>query len=97
VFGNFLFSKFFGNSIDEITDGRGFEPLLFHIQGIFAVSALFQRAARLGFRKIGEKSFTKLWTLDCCFSRTKSNAFFVLKKGAENGGVLYDSKMAASH
>ena len=26
-FGNFLFSKFFGNSIDEITDGRGFEPL----------------------------------------------------------------------
>ena len=31
--------------MDEITDGRGFEPLLFHIQGIFAVSALFQRAA----------------------------------------------------
>ena len=44
-FGNFLFSKFFGKSIDEITDGRGFEPLLFHFQGIFAVSALFQRAA----------------------------------------------------
>ena len=32
MFGNFLFSKFLGNSIDEITDGRGFEPLLFHIQ-----------------------------------------------------------------
>ena len=26
----------------------GFEPLLFHIQGIFAVSALFQRAAAMG-------------------------------------------------
>jgi hypothetical protein len=50
-FGNFLFSKFLGNSIDEIADGRGFEPLLFHIQGIFAVSALFQRAAAAGFRK----------------------------------------------
>jgi len=51
VFGNFLFSKFLGNSIDEIADGRGFEPLLFHIQGIFAVSALFQSAAAAGFRK----------------------------------------------
>ena len=48
MFGNFLFSKFFGNSIDEIADGRGFEPLPFHIQGIFAVSALFQRAAAMG-------------------------------------------------
>ena len=35
MFGNFLFSKFFGNSIDEITDGRGFEPLLFHFQADF--------------------------------------------------------------
>ena len=34
-FGNFLFSKFFGSSIDEITDGRGFEPLFFHIQADF--------------------------------------------------------------
>ena len=45
MFGNFLFSKFFGNSIDEIADGKGFEPLLFHIQVIFAVSALFQRVS----------------------------------------------------
>ncbi len=29
-----------------------------------------------------EKSFTKLWALDCWFSRTKSSAFFALKKGA---------------
>ena len=48
MFGNFLFSKYLGKSIDEIADGRGFEPLFFHIQGIFAVSALFQRAAAMG-------------------------------------------------
>ena len=59
-FGNFLFSKFLGNSIDEIADGRGFEPLLFHIQGIFAVSALFQRAAAAGFRKNWRKIFHKV-------------------------------------
>ena len=59
-FGNFLFSKFFGNSIDEITDGRGFEPLVFHIQGIFAVSALFQRAAAARFRKKRRKIFHKV-------------------------------------
>ena len=59
-FGNFLFSKFLGNSIDEITDGRGFEPLLFHIQGIFAVSALFQRAAAAGFQKNRRKIFHKV-------------------------------------
>ena len=35
MFGNFLFSKFLGNSIDEIADGRGFEPLFFHIQADF--------------------------------------------------------------
>ena len=40
-FGNFLFSKFFGNSIDEITDGRGFEPLLFHFQGDFCSQSPF--------------------------------------------------------
>ena len=33
MFGNFLFSKFLERSMDEITDGRGFEPLFLHIQG----------------------------------------------------------------
>ena len=36
----------------------------------------------LDFGKNEEKSFTKLWALDCWFSRTKSSAFFALKKGA---------------
>ena len=44
----------------------------------------FRGLRRLDFRKIGEKSFTKLWALDCWFSRTKSSAFFALKKGAAN-------------
>jgi len=35
----------------------GFEPLLFHIQGFFAVSALFQRAAAAGFQKNRRKIF----------------------------------------
>ena len=60
MFGNFLFSKFLGNSIDEITDGKGFEPLLFHIQGIFAVSALFQRASAARFWKKRRKIFHKV-------------------------------------
>ena len=46
VFGNFLFSKFFGNSIDEITDGRGFEPLFFHIQGEFYEQRPFSAAGQ---------------------------------------------------
>ena len=57
--------------------------LCFSIFKGFLLSAPFFRGLRrLDFRKIGEKSFTKLWALDCWFSRTKSSAFFALKKGA---------------
>ena len=57
--------------------------LCFSIFKDFLLSAPFFRGLRrLVFRKIGEKSFTKLWALDCWFSRTKSSAFFALKKGA---------------
>jgi len=41
----------------------------------------------LNFGKIEEKSFTKLWALDCWFSRTNGQRFFALKKGAEIGGI----------
>ena len=44
----------------------------------------FRGLRRLDFRKVEEKSFTKLWALDCWFSRTKSSAFFALKKGAKD-------------
>ena len=81
-FGNFLFSKFFGSSIDEITDGRGFEPLVFHIQGIFAVSALFQRAAAAGFRKNWRKIFHKVMGAGLLVFTNQVQRLFVLKKGA---------------
>ena len=59
--------------------------LWFSIFKEFLLSAPFFRVLlRLNFRKIREKSFTKLWALDCWFSRTKSSAFFALKKGAAN-------------
>ena len=60
----------------------GFEPLLFHIQADFQWQRPFSEGCGVDFRKIEEKSFTKLWALDCWFSRTKSSAFFALKKGA---------------
>ena len=57
--------------------------LCFSIFKGFLLSAPFFRVLRrLDFGKIEEKSFTKLWALDCWFSRTKSSAFFALKKGA---------------
>ena len=86
VFGNFLFSKFFGYSIDEVEVGRGSNRVW---TSVFTYSSRFLRTApffsgtrRRDCGKIEEKSFTKLWTLDCWFSRTKSSAFFALKKGA---------------
>ena len=64
--------------------------LCFSIFKEFLLSAPFFRGLRrLDFRKIEEKSFTKLWALDCWFSRTKSSAFFALKKGATDW--RYDS------
>ena len=48
----------------------------------------FRGLRRRDFGKIEEKSFTKLWALDCWFSRTKSSAFFALKKGTEIGGMI---------
>ena len=41
----------------------------------------FRGLRRLDFRKIEEKSFTKLWALDCWFSRTKFSA--VIKNACE--------------
>ena len=55
----------------------------------------FRGLRRLDFRKIGEKSFTMLWALDCWFSRTKSSAFFALKKGVENGGMNMSNEQTA--
>ena len=51
-------------------------------KGFLQPAPFFRGLRRLDFRKIEEKSFTKLWALDCWFSRTKSSALFALKKGA---------------
>ena len=59
--------------------------LCFSIFKEFLLSAPFFRGLRRrDSGKNEEKSFTKLWALDCWFSRTKSSALFALKKGEEN-------------
>ena len=56
--------------------------LCFSIFKEFLLSAPFFRGLRrLDFRKIGEKSFTKLWALDCWFSRTNDQRLFCAQKG----------------
>jgi hypothetical protein len=92
VFGNFLFSKFLGNSIDEITDGKGFEPLLFHIQGIFAVSALFQRASAARFWKKRRKIFHKVMGAGLLVFTNQVQRLFALKKGATDWSELLPVK-----
>ena len=63
--------------------------LWFSIFKEFLLSAPFFRGLRrLDFRKIGEKSFTKLWALDCWFSRTNDQRLFAFKKGTEIGGMI---------
>ena len=70
--------------------------LCFSIFKGFLLSAPFFRGLRrLDFRKIGEKSFTKLWALDCWFSRTMTSAFFALKKGAGIGGMNMSKEQTA--
>ena len=81
VFGNFLFSKFLELSMDEITDGRGFEPLLFHIQGFFAASAFFQRAAAAGFQKNRRKIFHKVMGAGLLVFTNQVQRFFRAQKG----------------
>ena len=57
----------------------GFEPLFFHIQADFQWQRPFSEGCGVDFRKIEEKSFTKLWALDCWFSRTNSSPFCAQK------------------
>jgi len=82
VFGNFLFSKFFGNSIDEIADGRGFEPLFFHIQAEFQWQRPFSEGCR---GEISEKSKKNLsqsygrWIVG--FHEPMTSALFCAQKG----------------
>ena len=89
MFGNFLFSKFLGNSIDEIADGRGFEPLLFHFQEDFCSQRPFSEGCG---GEISEKLKKNLsqnyghWIVG--FDGPMTSAFFALKKGAKIGGMI---------
>ena len=76
----------------------GFEPLFFHIQADFQWQRPFSEGCGGWISKKSEKNLSQSygrWIVG--FHEPMTSAFFALKKGAENGGVLYDSKMAASH
>ena len=88
MFGNFLFSKFLGNSIDEIADGRGFEPLLFHFQGDFCS----QRPFSEGGGEIPGKTKKNLsqsygrWIVG--FDGPMTSAFLRSKRARKIGGMI---------
>ena len=76
----------------------GFEPLLFHIQADFQWQRPFSEGCCSWISEKSKKNLSQnygRWIVG--FDGPMTSAFFALKKGAENGGVLYDSKMAASH
>lgn len=50
-------------------------------KGFLQPAPFFRGLRRLDFRKIEEKSFTKLWALDCWFSRTNDQRLFCAQKG----------------
>ena len=82
MFGNFLFSKFFGNSIDEIAVGRGFEPLFFHIQADFQWQRPFSEGRDDRFSEKTKKNLSQSygrWIVG--FDGPMTSAFFALKKG----------------
>ena len=89
MFGNFLFSKFFGNSIDEIAVGRGFEPLFFHIQADFQWQRPFSEGCGSWISEKSKKNLSQnygRWIVG--FHKPMTSAFFALKKGAEIGGMI---------
>ena len=76
----------------------GFEPLFFHIQADFQWQRPFSEGCGGEIPEETKKNLSQSygrWIVG--FHEPMTSAFFALKKGAENGGVLYDSKMAASH
>ena len=93
-FGNFLFSKYLGNSIDEIADGRGFEPLLFHIQAELWRQRPFSEGCG---GEIPEKTKKNLsqscgrWIVG--FHEPMTSALFVFKKALKIGGMILNEEL----
>ena len=76
----------------------GFEPLFFHIQADFQWQRPFSEGCGGEIQDKSKKNLSQSygrWSVG--FDGPMTSPFFALKKGAENGGVLYDSKMVASH
>ena len=68
----------------------GFEPLFFHIQAEFQWQRPFSKGCRGEIPEITKKNLSQSygrWIVG--FHEPMTSAFFALKKGAENGGVLY--------
>ena len=76
----------------------GFEPLFLLYSRNFCCQRPFSEGCGGWVSEKSEKNLSQnygRWIVG--FDGPMTSAFFALKKGAENGGVLYDSKMAASH
>ena len=61
-------------------------------KGIFAASALFQRAAAAVFRENRGKIFHKVMGAGLLVFTNQVQRPFCIQKGAENGGVLYERR-----
>ena len=93
---NFQSIRWLNGSVAEAQ--TGFEPLFFHIQVEFQPQRPFSERCGGWISEKLKKNLSQSygrWIVG--FHEPMTSAFFALKKGAENGGVLYDSKMAASH
>ena len=74
--------------MDEIADGRGFEPLLFHIQAELWRQRPFSEGRDDRFSEKTKKNLSQSygrWIVG--FHEPMTSAFSALKKGAEIGGI----------
>ena len=71
----------------------GFEPLFFHIQADFQWQRPFSEGCGGWISEKSEKNLSQSygrWIVG--FHEPMTSAFFALKKGAKNGGVLYERR-----
>ena len=74
---------------DEIADGRGFEPLLFHIQAEFQRQRPFSEGCGSWISEKSKKNVSQSygrWIVG--FHEPMTSALFALKKGARIGGMI---------
>ena len=85
VFGIFYGRKFSKYSMAQWKrrrgSNRGWTSAFPYSSGIVATAPFFRGLRRRDSGKNEEKSFTKLWTLDCWFSQTNDQRLFCAQKG----------------